>query len=228
MLNLTQAPEPIMRLLRSIPTLSFYSLTLITLLLVFLPHGTHALWPQPHLLSSGQSALRLAPSFTITVAVPNAPADLLAAVERTRLRLATDQLARLDPTRGAADLPAVSSANALPALVLRLEGDGAPELPVRPIAEEARAPIGTRKESYSLGVPDDGNQAVLSALTTLGLFRGLNTFAQLWYSADGGVDGGGETVYMLTAPVMIRDRPAYVRSFVRCFWLVRWLTLGRG
>ena len=205
-----------MRLLRTIPTLSFHSLTLL-LLLVLLPHGTHALWPQPRSLNSGQSALRLAPSFTITVAVPNAPVDLLAAVERTRWRLATDKLARLDPTRGAADRPAVSSANALPALVLRLEGDGAPERPVRRIAEEAGAPLGTREESYSLGVPDDGNQAVLSAPTTLGLFRGLNTFAQLWYSCDGGVDGGGSMVYMLTAPVMIQDWPAYVRSFVRCF-----------
>jgi hexosaminidase len=204
-----------MRLLRTIPTLSFHSLTLTLVLL--LPHGTHALWPQPRSLNSGQSALRLAPSFTITVAVPNAPADLLAAVERTRWRLATDKLARLDPSRGAADRPAVSSANALPALVLRLEGDGAPEQPVKPIAEEATAPLGTREERYSLGVPDDGNQAVLSAPTTLGLFRGLNTFAQLWYSCDGGIDGDGSTVYMLTAPVMIQDWPAYVRSFVRCF-----------
>ena len=212
-----------MRLLPSIPTLSFHhSLTLITpiIILLILPHGTHALWPQPRSLQTGQSALRLAPSFNITVDVPNAPADLLAAVERTRWRLATDKLARLDPTRGAADRPAISGANSLPGLVLRLEGDGAPERPMKRIAEEARAPLGTRDESYSLGVPDGGSEAVLSAASTLGLFRGLNTFAQLWYycddecdgaDADGGADGGGSTVYMLTAPVMIQDWPAYVR-----------------
>jgi len=215
-----------MRLLPSIPTLTSRSPTLITLvLLLALPHGTHALWPQPRSLHTGQSALRLAPSFTITVAVPNAPADLLAAVERTRWRLATDKLARLDPTRGAADRPAVQRAHALTALVLRLEGDGAPERPVKGIAEEARAPLGTREEHYSLGVPDDGSKAVLSAASTLGLFRGLNTFAQLWYSCDDGgvgvdvdVDVGGSTVYMLTAPVMIQDWPAYVRPVLLCGW----------
>ena len=149
--------------------------------------------------------------------------------------MATDKLARLDPTRGAADRPAVDGANSLPELVLRLEGDGAPERPVKCIADEAREPLGTREEYYSLGVPADGSKAVLSAASTLGLFRGLNTFAQLWYSWDDGAGagdadgGGGSTVYMLMAPVMIQDWPAYVRSYKYCFVALvrRWLTLER-
>jgi len=219
-----------MRLLPSTPTFSINSLALISLIL---PYGTHALWPQPRSLHTGQSALRLAPSFIITVEVPNAPADLLAAVERTRWRLATDKLTRLDPTRGAADRPAVESSNSLPELVLRLEGDGAPEWPVKCIADEARAPLGTREEYYSLGVPADGSKAVLSAASTLGLFRGLNTFTQLWYSSDDGGDGadggGGSAVYMLTAPVMIQDWPAYVRSYSCVVGeMMADLALGRG
>jgi hexosaminidase len=107
--------------------------------------------------------------------------------------------------------------------VLRLEGDGEPEWPVKCIADEARAPLGSREEGYELGVPDDGSVAVLSALSTLGLFRGLNTFAQLWYSLDeddggGGGGGDGSTVYMLTAPVMIQDWPAYVRFSYGFLW----------
>jgi len=225
----------------------FHSLTLFAfLVLLITPHSTHALWPQPRSLQNGTSALRLAPSesFTITVAVPNAPADLLAAAQRTRARLFTDKLARLEPTHGAADVRALSNANSnvLPGLTLRLEGDGAPEWGVRRVAEEACAPLEGRqaREGYSLEVPADGSGAVLSAASTLGLFRGLNTFAQLWYyyrCADGigggdyargegedaplgagaGACGDGdgssssEMVYTLMAPVMIEDSPAYVR-----------------
>jgi hexosaminidase len=188
------------RLHPSIPTEipSFHSLTLFAFVLLLTPHSTHALWPQPRSLQNGTSALRLAPSFTITVAVPNAPADLLAAAQRTHARLFADKLARLEPTHGAADLPALSRANVLPGLTLRLEGDGVPEWGVRRVAEEACAAFEARREGYSLDVPADGSGAVLSAASTLGLFRGLNTFAQLWYyyyrcarAAADGIGGSG-------------------------------------
>ena len=47
---------------------------------------------------------------------------------------------------------------------------------------------------------------MLSANTTLGLFRGLTTFGQLWYDWDG-------TTYTLEAPINIVDSPAYVSAF---------------
>ena len=51
------------------------------------------------------------------------------------------KLARLDPTRGAVDVPMVSGANTLPRLRLCLEGGCAsPERP--PVVDEARAPLG--------------------------------------------------------------------------------------
>ena len=184
----------------------------------------HALWPQPRSLQNGTSALRLAPptSFTITIAFADAPADLHAAVERTRAQLFADNLARLVPSRGAEDVPALAHANVLPGLVLRLEPGEAQaraRARAREIAVEARGPIGAREEGYRLDVPADGSGAVLCARSTLGLFRGLNTFAQLWFSYGCGaeaLDGdgeGGAVVYTLSAPVAIEDSPAYVSFF---------------
>jgi len=189
--------------------------------------GTHALWPQPSKLQTGTSALRLAPNttFKITVDVVNAPADLLAAVQRTRAYLFTDNLARLVPSHGAEDLPALSHAETLPGLMLRLQATGEATgegygVVSREIALEARTYILDRQEGYMLDVPADGTEAMLSAASTLGLFRGLNTFAQLWYTIDYGKealdqdgkyrDHGNGVAYTLSAPVAIQDSPAYV------------------
>ena len=221
------------------PLLSFLPLLFLSL------QRTYALWPQPSKLQTGTSALRLAPNttFKITVDVDNPPADLLAAVQRTRVYLFTDDFARLVPSRGAEDLPALSHANALPGLTLRLQaaGEGTGEgngVVAREIALEARTYILDRQEGYMLNVPADGTEAVLSAASTLGLFRGLNTFAQLWYTYDCGKealdkdgnsgDGPGVVVYTLSAPVAIQDSPAYVSLLSRrkrlCFLgMLTWL-----
>lgn len=207
---------------------------LLSLLYILLSlQGIHTLWPQPSNLQTSTLALRLAPNttFKITVDVENAPVDLLAAVERTRAHLFTDKLARLVPSHGAEDLPALSQAKALPGLTLRLQAHGEATGGVvwREIALEARTYITDRKEGYTLNVPGDGTEATLCAASTLGLFRGLNTFAQLWYTYDygkGALDQDGNlkdcdyhtndavvVVYTLSAPVVIQDSPAYVSMF---------------
>jgi hypothetical protein len=178
---------------------SFSTITVLLCAVMLLSEAVHALWPLPRNLQTGSDALRLDPSFAINVAVPNAPEDLLAAAQRTCALLFSDNLGRLVIGRGADDLPAVRAAEALTNLTLYLI-DGAS----RPIATEATLPLGSRDEAYSLVVPADGSGAVLSANSTLGLFRGLTTFGQLWYTASG-------TVYTLGAPVAIQDSPAYVR-----------------
>jgi len=203
-------------------------LSLLTSSILLSLQGTHALWPQPSNLQTGTSALRLAPntSFEITVDVANPPADLLAAVDRTRAYLFTDNLARLVPSHGAEDLPALSQAKALPGLTMCLKAEATGEgsgVVSREIALEARTYILDRQEGYTLNVPADGTEAVLSAASTLGLFRGLNTFAQLWYTYDYGkeaLDQDGKNreedavvVYTLSAPVAIQDSPAYVSLF---------------
>lgn len=125
---------------------------------------------------------------------------LLDAAERTRALLFSDQLRRLVVGRGEDDLQSVRPANVLPNLSLSLLV-GTSAVP-QSIATEATLPLGSRDEAYSLVVPADGSGAVLSANSTLGLFRGLTTFGQLWYMAGG-------TVYTLSAPVVIHDSPAY-------------------
>ncbi|KAJ7062316.1 N-acetylhexosaminidase [Mycena amicta] len=167
-------------------------------LLAALP-GVLALWPIPTTLTTGTSFLVLSPTFSITVNVPNAPQDLLDAVSRTKSFLATDNLQRLVVDRGASDAPSLKTAAVLPSLTLTLQSTTS----ALPIASEAVKDFPNRIEGYTLAIPNSGAAAVLSANSTLGLFRGLTTFAQFWYTLNG-------TVYSNAAPVsIVKDAPAY-------------------
>jgi hexosaminidase len=179
----------------------FSTITLLFCAIAIVPEAVHALWPQPRNLQTGIDALRLDPSFAIYVNVPNSPQDLIDAAERAREYLFTDLLGRLVVGRGADDLSAGRPANVLSNLTLNLLNcaSGAPQS----IMTEATLPLGSRDEAYSLIVPADGSGAVLSANSTLGLFRGLTTFSQLWYTTN-------RTVYTLSVPLAIQDSPAYV------------------
>ncbi|OSC97997.1 glycoside hydrolase family 20 protein [Trametes coccinea BRFM310] len=156
------------------------------------------LWPQPRSLQTGSSALKLAPTFNILVNVGHAPSDLENAVSRTKTFLRSDNLGRLVVGRGASDSAAVQHAKSLDTLELSLAHGAA----VKSITDEARLPIGTRSEEYTLHVPADGSSATITANSTLGLLRGLTTFEQLWY------EYGGQ-VYTVEAPISITDSPAY-------------------
>ncbi|KZV60321.1 glycoside hydrolase family 20 protein [Peniophora sp. CONT] len=158
-----------------------------------------ALWPLPQSYLTGTSALTLSPSFTIdTSAISDAPADLTAAANRTLSYLQNDKLGRLVVGRGSGDAAAVSSAQSVSTLKLEL-GSGAN---VSSIADEAQKPLEERDEAYTLSLPDDGSDAVISANSTLGLFRGLTSFEQLFYYING-------TTYTVEAPITIEDKPAY-------------------
>jgi hexosaminidase len=111
--------------------------------------------------------------------------------------LQTDRLQFLAPDRGASYANSISNANALSTLAVLHAGGS-----VNSISEEAVLDLESRVEDYSLTVPENGGTAVLRANSTLGLFRGLTTFSQLWYDWDG-------TTYMLNAPIDIVDKPAY-------------------
>ncbi|KAL1744229.1 glycoside hydrolase family 20 protein [Schizophyllum fasciatum] len=164
------------------------------------PAALAGIWPQPRALTNGSSFLQLAPDFHFNVDIPDAPDDLHVAVDRTAHALQDTLIARLVVGRGARDEGAVRAAPALACATLVLE-DGAG--PARPIAEEAVRALGERAEGYSLYVPDDGGEAVISANSTLGLLRGLTTFEQLWYAL-------GAVAYTDMAPVAIeQDAPAY-------------------
>ncbi|KAI5117838.1 hypothetical protein M0805_005167 [Coniferiporia weirii] len=173
------------------------------LLLALAAAPTRALWPVPRELSTGTAALRLSNSFAITAQF-DAPPDLEDAIARTRGFLVSDQLAPLTPDRGAALAAnaSVTHAPQLGRLVLSLGGAGAGKSKVRTISQEAVEDIALRNEAYELSVPADGSPATLAANSTLGLFRGLTTFGQLWYTA------GGHT-FTTSAPVAVADTPAF-------------------
>ncbi|PIL35146.1 hypothetical protein GSI_02935 [Ganoderma sinense ZZ0214-1] len=160
--------------------------------------GVFGLWPQPRSLETGSTALKLASTFDIHVDIQHAPSDLSAAISRTKSFLKNDKLGRLVVGRGSSDSGTLKQANALKTLQLSLS-EGAT---VRSITEEARLAIGTRSEEYVLSIPADGSAATLTANSTLGLFRGLTTFTQLFYEWSG-------QIYTVEAPISITDSPAY-------------------
>jgi hexosaminidase len=156
-----------------------------------------ALWPLPRQFTSGNSTLKLSNSFSIDLSsLPGgAPQDLQDAVARTQGFLASDALEPLVPDRGASI--DVSSSPSLAYLVLSLSSDAC-----APIADEAQKPVEERSEGYVLSVPADGSNATLQANSTLGLYRGLTTFGQLWYTSNG-------ATYATEAPLDAQDEPAY-------------------
>ncbi|KAG6845602.1 hypothetical protein H0H87_006655 [Tephrocybe sp. NHM501043] len=158
-----------------------------------------AVWPLPRQYSTGSTPLRLSPSFSIKLSgVNHPPSDLQAAVVRTSTYLHKDKLQALVPDRGASSKGAIRSAKSLSSLTLTLTSNGA----AKSISEEAVADLESRVEGYTLTIPADGSGASLKANSTLGLFRGLTTFGQLWYDWEG-------TQYTLEAPFNIVDSPAY-------------------
>lgn len=176
-------------------------LPFITLSVLLAIAPVYAVWPVPKQYNIGSTPLRLSPSFSIKLSgVTNAPRDLVDAVTRTTAYLHTDKLQALVPDRGASSAKVIRGAKALSSLTLSLSTKGK----VRSISEEAIDDLESRAEGYTLTIPADGSGAVLKANSTLGLFRGLTTFGQLWYDWDG-------TTYSLEAPFNIVDAPAYVR-----------------
>jgi len=159
----------------------------------------HALWPLPRSITTGSTGLVLSPAFGIEVEGPY-PSDLQSAVARTLSYIRNDNHERLVVGGGSVDAAAIESAKKLRSLVVSSKDS-------KPIAAEARAPLGTRDEAYTLDVPSDGSPATLSANSTLGLFRGLTTFSQLWYTYD-------SAIYTVEAPISISDSPAFVRCFL--------------
>jgi hexosaminidase len=160
--------------------------------------GVHALWPLPTSLQSGSTPLKLSPSFTIHN-IPNAPSDLQAAVTQTHSYLFNDKLERLVVGRGAGDN--TTHAKSLSSLTLSLPKG----VKAQSISDEAVVYVEDRDEAYELSVPADGSGATLSANSTLGLYRGLTTFAQMWYTYNG-------VIYTIEAPFQIEDKPTYVSA----------------
>lgn len=181
----------------------------LSVLLAITP-STEALWPLPQQLTTGTTPLRLSSGFSIkTSGIRNTPRDLNDAISRTRGYLRNDKLQALVPDRGASSAGAVRRAKSLGSLTLTLTSGSK----AKSIAEEAILPHESRVEGYTLTIPADGSGATLTANSTLGLFRGLTTFEQLWYDLDG-------TTYSLEAPIKIVDSPVYVSGLLTSLHLL--------
>lgn len=203
----TEEGSSVLSVYKMVASAPYFAVTL--LLLGSLVGEVVSLWPMPRGVQTGSTALKLAKGFNIKIDMKNAPSDLVSAAARSQSYIQTDKMQRLVVGRGSSDANAVQRARQLDSLVLSLT----PGSTVRPISEEAIAPIGSRREEYVLHVPADGSAATLSANSTLGLLRGLTTFEQLWYDMD------GQDIYTVDAPISITDSPAYVctlASAVQC------------
>ncbi|KAF8479979.1 N-acetylhexosaminidase [Gautieria morchelliformis] len=165
------------------------------------------LWPIPTNLNAGTTALRLSPSFSIDVKIPNAPADLSDAVTRTNTLLRQDKLQRLVVGRGVNDTQRIQAAKMLTTMSISIS-----------ISSEAILDLTERSEGYTLTVPSDGSTAELTAESTLGLFRGLTTFSQLWYQLQ-------NTTYTVQTPVKIYAYRGFMLDTARNFEL--YSTYGR-
>jgi hexosaminidase len=177
------------------------SRSLLSLLVATLLSGTvvvEALWPRPQISTSSSGALRLSKSFQIKTS-GQISSDLKDAISRTEWYLKNDNLGRLVLGRGSGDVSVVNGSSWLQTLNLSFGKNAQADS----ITNETRTPLGSRDEAYHLYVPADGSAATLSANSSLGLFRGLTTFSQLWYTYDG-------TIYALGVPMDIQDYPAYV------------------
>jgi len=159
----------------------------------------NALWPLPRSITTGSTGLVLSSDFKIDVK-GSCPDDLRSAITRTLDFINKDKHERLVVGRGSVDADAIKPAKKLSSLVMSGGGNDT-------VATEARAPLGARDEAYSLDIPSDGSPATLSANSSLGLFRGLTTFSQIWYTH-------GSDVYTVEAPIKITDSPVFVRRFL--------------
>jgi hexosaminidase len=176
--------------------------TSLSILLLVTPSTVTAVWPLPKQFTTGATPLQLSHSFQISLhGVKNAPQDLRDAVSRTSSYLKNDKLQALVIDRGASSANAIKSAKTLKSLTLSLTSQAS----ARSITAETLDDVESRVEGYTLTVPADGSGATLKANSTLGLFRGLTTFGQLWYDWQG-------MTYTLKAPFDIVDAPAYVRA----------------
>ncbi|KAF8158414.1 N-acetylhexosaminidase [Crassisporium funariophilum] len=181
------------------PTMKSHRLFKPLLIFLSASQSALALWPIPRNLQTGNTLVKLSSNFDIQVkAIHNAPQDLLDAIARTKSRIRSDNLQRLNVGRGASDSAGLEHAPSLTQLSISLTGSSA-----KSIMEEATKDISRRSEAYSLNVPS-GGIATLTAASTLGLFRGLATFEQLWYDDPQG------TTYAYQTPVkIVNDSPAY-------------------
>lgn len=162
---------------RSTITLHNMSFWLQAALFLVLGHRTMALlFPLPQTVTSGNTVIAIGNSLDVIFNVQGSiPEDLAAAAERAVGCVIESEHYYLSPERGKEFL----LDNVLPvltALGIILQGSD-----YGTIASEVSKEASERREAYELDIPADGGTAKLTATSSLGAFRGLVTFEQLFY-----------------------------------------------
>lgn len=148
---------------------------LAVVLLLLATYAMALLFPEPTTLEQGSTVLGLNEDFTITWSSESPILDdLRSASERLKIALLANRHYYLSVPRGREFLD--DQVLVLPGIDIVLNGPN-PDSIASEMTKEARS----RRESYELDVPADGSFARLTAESSLGAFRGLTTFEQLFY-----------------------------------------------
>ena len=181
------------------------ALPIVALILTLLAQNVTALWPKPTSLTPGDvEVIRLHPTFRINPPKDCwIPADLLQAIDTTTKHIKDDRLAplRLDV------LSLEAQAAATKKYVKQLNLQATCSQVKQTIVNHVNKPLEQWDESYTLQIRPDLLDATISANSSLGLLRGLQTFSQLVYTSST-KQNGKPVRYLLNAPPHILDRPA--------------------
>ena len=145
------------------------------LLLLIVTHAMALLFPEPTTFEQGSIVLGLNEEFEMTWSsdIPIA-GDLKSAADRMKRTLFFNEHYYLSVSRGREFLD--HDVIILPGIDIALIGSDHGS-----VASEMQKKAQSRRESYQLEVPADGSFARLTAESSLGAFRGLTTFEQLFY-----------------------------------------------
>lgn len=190
-------------------------------LLVSSLQAVNALWPAPREYTSGDKYVKLHESFSI---VPRGtftvPEDLRAAMVAAEEQIKLDKMLPLEVDLAGVESEAKATDHILYFLNLELTSSkfninqpakrntalfNTKNRKVPSISSNINLPFEDRDESYSLEITLKNPVANLTAPTTLGLLRGLQTFTQLVYT----ISDEDSIRYIRGVPIAIQDKPAY-------------------
>lgn len=182
------------------------ALSIVALILALLAQNVTALWPKPTSLTAGDvEVIRLHPTFRINPPKDCwIPADLLQTIDTTTKHIRNDKLSPLRLDVVSLEAQAAATNQYIKHLNLQVTCSQVKQT----IANHVKKPLEQWDESYTLDIRPDQHDATISANSTLGLLRGLQTFSQLVFTSST-MPNGKPVRYLLNAPRHISDRPAF-------------------
>lgn len=198
--------------------------------------SVEAVWPKPALMTQGNSTL-LVDTSNLEIQLPqSASEDLKAAVLRTQQAIRKDSMRPLIVGRGSDKVAErLKSPHTLKKLKIVIEDDDSSSKERRglvigqtnydlsemiikretdSIRSESLKKVQDKDESYSINLPENGQDATITAKNALGAFRGLTTFEQLLWA----LNKDDVKMKYIEAPVSIVDKPSFPYRGLSEFW----------